>query len=212
MARYSLGTTCHPFEPDTAQMASVRARELGFDHIDVMWGIDPETLALPIGYYIAAPQPVAGQTMCPAFEKGAGQWEACATAFRAAPGCLLEPVMGRVVDSVESARMMMAQVPGLRLAVDTGHVASWGADPVEMLDYADHVQLRQGGPGQRQLHVDDPAGTVDFAAVLKRLDTIGYTGLLTIEYFDRPMFDMPFVDPFGATVDLARYIRALMGE
>jgi sugar phosphate isomerase/epimerase len=133
-------------------------------------------------------------------------------AFRAAPGCLLEPLAGSVVDSIASARAMLAAVPGLRLAVDTGHVAGWGEDPLILLEHAGHVQLRQGGGGQPQLRLDDPAGTVDFAAVLGRLDAIGYDGALTIEYFDRPAFGMPFADCHGATVELARHVRGLMGD
>ena len=100
-------------------------------------------------------------------------WERCVRWFRAAPGALLEPWAGAVVHSAETCRAMMAEVPGLRLLVDTGHVADWGEDPVELLEYADHVQLRQGAPGATQLHVDDPRGVVDFAAVLAELDRLG---------------------------------------
>ena len=64
----------------------------------------------------------------------------------------------------------------MRLLVDTGHVADWGGDPCELLEFADHVQLRQGKRGHTQVHVDDPTGVVDFAAVLRRLDTLDYQG------------------------------------
>ena len=64
----------------------------------------------------------------------------------------------------------------MRLLVDTGHVADWGGDPCELLELADHVQLRQGKPGHTQVHVDDPSGVVDFAAVLARLDALDYRG------------------------------------
>lgn len=212
MGRYSLGTTCHPFEPDMPDRASERAKALGFDHIDVTADVDLATLALPVGIVITAPEPLAGHTMCPAFYDGPGQWDACVAAFRAAPGCLLEPVGGdRVVNSIETARAMMAEVPGLRLCVDTAHVASWGGNPLEMLDYADHVQLRQGAPGIKSLHVDDPAGTVDFAAVIARLDRIGYRGALSIEYLDRPEYGLTCADPLGWTMDMARHVRALIG-
>lgn len=210
MSRYSLGTTCHPFEPDDVQTASRRARDLGFDHVDVMLGTDPASLALPIGIAIAAPDPVGGWTMCPAFFPGEGAWDACAQAFRDAPGCLMEPVNTRVVHSLETMKAMMAEVPGLRFVIDTGHVANWGEDPVELLDYADHVQLRQGAPGQPQLHVDDPAGVVDFAAVLRRLDRIGYKGALSIEYMDRPQIGYPLDDTYGFAMALFRHVRGLM--
>ena len=78
-------------------------------------------------------------------------------------------VGGSVVGSTERVLAMLDEVPGLQLLVDTGHVADWGGDPVELLPYARHVQLRQGMAGSTQLHVDDPRGVVDFAAVVGRL-------------------------------------------
>ena len=46
--------------------------------------------------------------------------------------------------------------PGCGCSSTPGHVADWGGDPLELLEHADHVQLRQGCPGHAQLHVDDP--------------------------------------------------------
>jgi sugar phosphate isomerase/epimerase len=104
---------------------------------------------------------------------------------------------------------MMDEVPGLRLLVDTGHVADWGGDPLEMLEYADHVQLRQGRPGATQVHVDDPTGVVDFAAVLRRLDELDYRGRLSVEHFDLPDLGWPLDDPVGWATDLLHHLRVL---
>ena len=93
--------------------------------------------------------------------------------------------------------------------VDTGHVADWGGDPLEILEYADHVQLRQGRPGLAQVHVDDPSGVVDFAAVLRRLDELDYRGVLSVEYFDLPEHGWPLDDPVTWACDLARHLRTL---
>ena len=98
----------------------------------------------------------------------------------------------------------------LRLLVDTGHVADWGGDPLELLEYADHVQLRQGKPGSTQVHVDDPSGVVDFAAVLERLDELGYQGKLSIEYFNLPEHGWPLDDPIAWAVDLRAHVLSLM--
>jgi sugar phosphate isomerase/epimerase len=105
---------------------------------------------------------------------------------------------------------MMEEVPGLRLLVDTGHVADWGGDPLEMLEYADHVQLRQGRPGSTQVHIDDPTGVVDFATVLRRLDELEYSGVLSIEYFDLPEHGWPLDDPVAWATDLAVHVRSLL--
>jgi sugar phosphate isomerase/epimerase len=184
------------------------AAEDGYAHVDVMVDVDPSTLALPVGCPTAFPRPRPGWCATPAPVDADGMWERCVRWFRAAPGALLEPWAGAVVHSAETCRAMMAEVPGLRLLVDTGHVADWGGDPLELLPHADHVQLRQGAPGRTQLHVDDPDGTVDVAAVLGALDGAGYRGLLSLEYFDLPEQGWPLADPRGWARDLARAVGA----
>lgn len=188
---------------------SVAARADGFHHIDVAVGVDPATLAVPVGCPTAFPKPTPGWCATPAPAPGEGMWERCVRWFRAAPGALLEPWAGAVVHSAETARAMMAEVPGLRLLVDTGHVADWGGDPLEMLGLADHVQLRQGAPGRTQLHVDDPDGVVDFGAVLARLRARDYPGLLSVEYFDLPEHGWPLADPRAWACDLAARVRTI---
>lgn len=195
-------------EPEVAQR-SERARADGFDHIDVLVDVDAATLALPVGCPTAFPKPVVGWCATPAPVNRDGMWERCVRWFRAAPGALLEPWAGAVVHSTETCRAMMDEVPGLRLLIDTGHVADWGEDPLELLGLADHVQLRQGCPGTTQLHVDDPTGVVDFRAVVRRLDALGYRGRLSIEYFDLPEQGWALADPRAWALDLAAHVRAL---
>lgn len=188
-------------EPDVATRAA-RAAADGFAHIDPLVTVDPDSLVLPVGCPTAFPKPLAQWCSTPAPARAEGMWERCVRWFRAAPGALLEPWAGAVVHSAETCRAMAAEVPGLRFLIDTGHVADWGEDPVELLPYADHVQLRQGAPGSTQLHVDDPAGVVDVAAVLLALDARGYTGKLSVEYFDLPDHGWPLADPRAWAVDL----------
>jgi sugar phosphate isomerase/epimerase len=136
-------------------------------------------------------------------------WDRAIRWWRAAPGALLEPWAGAVVNSAESVRAFRAEVPEVRLLVDTGHVADWGGDPCELLDLADHVQLRQGKRGHTQVHVDDPSGAVDFAAVLARLERLDYRGRLSVEYFDLPDNGWPLDDPERWANDLAASLRSL---
>jgi sugar phosphate isomerase/epimerase len=203
--QYPLGIVTFAFAPDPPDRASERARELGFEFVDTGIDVDPATLALPVGCAIA-PRPVPEFSMSLARRT----WEHTVEAFRAAPGALLEPAARSVVNSNEKARAMCEEVPGLRLMIDTGHVADWGGDPVELLDLAGHIQLRQGRPGDAQLHVDDPSGAVDFAALLARLDALDYEGLLSVEHFDIPDMGWPLDDPVAWSVDLATRMRALM--
>ena len=64
-------------------------------------------------------------------------------------------------------------------------------------------------PGRTQVHIDDDTGTVDFAAVLARLDQIDYRGKLSIEYFDLPDAGWPLADPEEWARELAAHVRAL---
>jgi hypothetical protein len=210
MGRYPLGVVGITLSPLPPAEASVRAAELDFEFIDPVVGTDPSTLALPVGWLMADPQAAPGRTFTPALRDGPGKWEETVAMFRAAPGCLMEPWAGACVNSLETMLAMADEVPGLRYVLDTAHVATWGGDPVELLELADHVQLRQGKPGQTLLHIDDAEGTVDFAAVIRRLDEIGYQGQLAVEYFSLPQYGYNLDDPLGWAVDLANHVRPLL--
>jgi sugar phosphate isomerase/epimerase len=195
-----------------ARRGDVPARALaaqadGFEHIDPLLGTDAASLALPIGCPTAFPKPQPGWCATPAPRAGDGMWERAVRWWKAAPGALLEPWAGAVVNSADAVRAFRAEVPALRLLVDTGHVADWGGDPCELLDLADHVQLRQGKPGHTQVHVDDPSGVVDFAAVLRRLDALDYRGRLSVEYFDLPENGWPLEAPEQWARDLAAHLH-----
>jgi sugar phosphate isomerase/epimerase len=193
---------------DVAARAAA-ARADGFSHIDPLLGTDTATLALPIGCPTSFPKPADTWCSTPAPRDGEGAWERAVRWWRATPQGLLEPWAGSVVNSSEKLRAFRSEVPGLRLLVDTGHVADWGGDPCELLEFADHVQLRQASKGHTQQHVDDPAGAVDFAAVLDRLETLDYRGRLSVEYFDLPDEGWPLDDPEQWARDLATYLRSL---
>jgi sugar phosphate isomerase/epimerase len=192
--------------PERAELALAD----GFDHIDVLVDVERESLLLPVGCPTAFPTPRPGWCSTPAFRDGPGAWERTVTSFRDAPGALLEPWAGAVVNSTDACRAMIDEVPGLRLLVDTGHVADWGGDPLELLPVADHVQLRQGRPGAAQLHVDDRSGVVDFDAVIRRLAELDYRGRLSVEYFDLPGLGWPLSDPRSWALDLAARVRPLL--
>ena len=138
-------------------------------------------------------------------------WERAVRWWRRAPRALLEPWAGAVVNSLETVDAFRAEVPGVRLLVDTGHVADWGGDPCELLELADHVQLRQGKPGHTQVHVDDPTGVVDFAAVLappRRSSTTA--AALASSTSTSPNNGWPLDDPDAWARDLAAHVRVLM--
>jgi sugar phosphate isomerase/epimerase len=207
---YALGVVDIVYAPRAVAERAALAVEDGFEHIDVLVDVDPAMLPLPVGCPTAFPKPRPGWCSTPAPRDEPGAWERTAELFRAAPGALLEPWAGAVVRSAEGCRAMMAEVPGLRLLVDTGHVADWGGDPLELLLYADHVQLRQGRPGATQVHAEDASGVVDFGAVVRRLDELDYRGRLSVEYFDLPELGWPLADPRAWARDLAAQLRPLL--
>jgi hypothetical protein len=190
--------------PDAAR----RAKDLGFAHIDVSAEIDDD-LAVPIGDRMAFPSPRPDRS-CPAPPDGDGVWDKAVAAYRRAPGMRLEPWGGSIVNTVEKVRAMLDAVPGLRLLVDTGHVAGWGEDPAELLEFADHVQLRQARPGVVQAAPDDPRGDVDFAALFHRLAALDYRGLLSVEYFDLPDYGWPLADPVSYAVGLRERVAPML--
>jgi sugar phosphate isomerase/epimerase len=208
--RTRLGVVDIVYAPRPVAERAALAVEDGFEHIDVLVDVEPTALSLPVGCPTAFPKPRPGWCSTPALRDEPGAWDRTVELFRAAPGALLEPWAGAVVRSAEGCRAMMAEVPGLRLLVDTGHVADWGGDPLEMLPYADHVQLRQGRPGAAQVHVDDPGGVVDFEAVIRRLDDLDYAGRLSVEYFDLPDLGWPLAAPRAWANALAAHVRPLL--
>ena len=110
--------------------------------------VDPASLVLPIGCPTAFPKPQPGWCSTPAPIGGDGHVGARGAVVRGGrPARCSSRGRVRVVNSIETVRAMQEEVPGLRLLVDTGHVADWGGDPLELLEHADHVQLRQGSPG-----------------------------------------------------------------
>jgi sugar phosphate isomerase/epimerase len=182
---------------------SVAAAADGYAHIDPLLGVDPESLALPIGCPTAFPKPVDTWCATPAPPVSLEDaWDRAVRWWRAAPHALLEPWAGACVNSIERVHAFREAVPGVRLLVDTGHVANWGGDPCELLPLADHIQLRQGKPGNTQLHVDDASGVVDFAAVFRALDALDYRGKLSVEYFDLADRGWPLDDPEAWARDL----------
>jgi len=211
VTRWSLGVVDVTYArlPDVVDRARA-AQSDGFEHIDPLVGTDPASLALAIGCPTAFPKPI--DTWCTTPAPSAqldGAWDRAVRWWRRAPQALLEPWAGAVVNSVEAVRAFRAEVGDVRLLVDTGHVADWGGDPYELLELADHVQLRQGKPGHTQLHVDDPSGVVDFGEVLRTLERLDYHGKVSVEYFDLPENGWPLDDPVQWARDLATSLRRL---
>jgi len=193
-------------EPDVARRAELAAAD-GFDHIDVLLESVVDGLALPIGCPIAFPKPVATWCSTPAPPAGADAWDRTVRWWRAAPGALCEPWAGASVHSIDEVLALTEAVPGVRFLIDTGHVTAWGGDILELLPFAGHVQVRDARVGAAQVAPGE--GDVDFAAVLRRLDDLGYSGCISVEYFDLPEHGWPCADPRADAIALKDLLRAI---
>jgi hypothetical protein len=215
--QHALGIVAVTFGPLDVEAAAARAVELDFDHLDASAAAldalsDEEraALPLPIGEQLSGFEVRDGCTAnAPARPRDEAGFNELVAVFRAHPGARFEPGPGTAVSRVERIEALIAAVPGLRLTVDTGHVATWGEDPVPLLRHADHVQLRQAAHRRPQLHPDE-GGDVDFAAVFAELERLDYPGLLSIEYFDLPDMGLPLDDPVGHAVALRDQVRPLL--
>jgi sugar phosphate isomerase/epimerase len=192
------------------ETAAEQAAALGWEHLDITVGtIDPAAeaaLPLPVGDRYSHEVPMTGCTV--RTPRRDVPWDEAVAFLRSTPGIRCEPSPYSVLHTVAAIREMCRAVPGLRLTLDTGHVTAWGEDPMDVLDLAGHVQLRQARRGVPQVHVDDD-GDVDFAAVMGRLDELGYDGLVSVEYVDLPDLGLPLADPVGWALDLTRRVREL---
>ncbi|HLN17569.1 MAG TPA: TIM barrel protein [Acidimicrobiales bacterium] len=214
---FPLGVAAVTFGSLPARECFERAAALGFDHVDLgeqaLADVEADggpPLPLPVGDVIAARGFPPDKTAIAPVQRRDESFEDVVAMLKAHPGTRLEAGPRTVAGSIAGIRALSVAVPGLRFTIDTGHVATWGEDPVEVLDLADHVQLRQAAKGRPQLYPDE-GGDVDFAAVIARLRRVGYRGRLSVEYFDLPSYGWPLEDPVGHAVALAAAVRPLLG-
>lgn len=214
--RPPLGIVAVAFGGVPVTEAAQRAADLGFEHLDVHDGafdaLDQDaraSLAVPIGDLIAGMTIRSGCTcLAPIERRGEDRFDETVELLHRAPGARIEPGPNTSAGSITKIEALAAAVPWLRFTVDTGHIATWGEDPVRVLHLADHVQLRQAAKGRPQLHADED-GDVDFGAVLRELERLDYRGRLSVEYFDLPAMGWPLDDPLAYSIALADHVRAL---
>jgi hypothetical protein len=190
--RIGVADLAYATEPSVARRAEL-AGDDGFAHIDVLLESVAEVVALPVGCPIAFPRPQATWCTTPAPPAGEGAWDRTLRWWSGAPEALCEPWAGAAVSSIDDVRALTEAIPGVRFLIDTGHVTAWGGDIIELLPFADHVQLRDARLHEAQVAPGD--GDVDFGAVLRGLEALDYGGLLSIEYFDLPEHGWPCEDP-----------------
>ncbi|WP_410813850.1 sugar phosphate isomerase/epimerase family protein [Micromonospora sp. 067-2] len=99
--------------------------------------------------------------------------------------CAFEPEPGMLVDDCDDWARLAAEVPGLTLALDTGHcLVSGRHSPAEAV-YAFGPRLGacavEDMPRGKHEHRAPGEGDMDFPAVLGALTDVGYPGLVSVE-------------------------------
>lgn len=120
----------------------------------------------------------------------------------------VEPHVHSFAESPALALELLERAPGTQLVLDYAHFVCLGytqsaIDPLAA--HACHVHLRQARPGalQAKLH----QGTINFAAVIATLRSVGYAGHLALEYVHQDYMGTLYDDVLTETVrtrDLAR--------
>jgi len=99
--------------------------------------------------------------------------------------CAFEPEPGMLVDDCDDWARLAADVPGLTLALDTGHclVSSRWAPDAAVRAFAPHLGAVavEDMPRGRHEHRAPGEGDVDLPAVLGALRDVGYGGLVSLE-------------------------------
>ena len=99
--------------------------------------------------------------------------------------CAFEPEPGMLVDDCDDWARLAAAVPGLTLALDTGHCivsGRWAPDEA-VRAFAPHLGAVavEDMPRGRHEHRAPGEGDMDLAAVLGALRDVGYGGLVSLE-------------------------------
>jgi D-psicose/D-tagatose/L-ribulose 3-epimerase len=115
----------------------------------------------------------------------AGLAEVVAHAERAGVVAALEPEPGMLIETVDDYAAIAAELPGLRLALDVGHLMVTGErDPAAAVtEFADRIgtvsieDMRRG----EHVHLAFGEGDMDTPGILDALDAIGFDRLVCVE-------------------------------
>jgi sugar phosphate isomerase/epimerase len=120
----------------------------------------------------------------------------------------VEPHVVGLLSSPEETLRMLAQVPGLRLALDYAHFICMGFRQGEvdiLAPYAGHVHMRQARPGALQAKWGE--GVLDFTTMVGVLRQTGYQGYLAVEYVHQGYMNTLFDDVLTETVRMRDHLR-----
>ena len=95
----------------------------------------------------------------------------------------VEPHLGSIMSTPETALAMLREVPGLTIALDHSHFTYQGyneKDVWPLVPFASHVHAR--GAAYKQMQTSVCANKTDFKQVVSNLKECNYDGVICIEY------------------------------
>jgi sugar phosphate isomerase/epimerase len=122
----------------------------------------------------------------------------------------VEAHIGSIVPKPKLAAQLVESVPGLTLTLDYTHFTRVGLsdDQIEpLLKYASHFHVRGARKGRLQAPFKD--NTIDYARVLKTMNSVGYPGYIGIEYVWIDWEHCNEVDNVAETVLFRDFFRKL---
>ncbi len=118
----------------------------------------------------------------------------------------VETHLGNIAERPEGALELVRRIPGLKLTLDPSHYLVQGDSCqtwVDAMPYVAHVHLRDAGRGGRdELQVPWGEGALNLEDLLRALDEVDYSGLLSVEYLRPKQFAVRPHDPVEQIVKL----------
>ncbi|NVC25003.1 sugar phosphate isomerase/epimerase [Kocuria salina] len=177
--------------------------------LELTAAVGAEALVLPCGALDHEPvrsleediRTVAGELACASRRAAAAGVELWCESLHFFRLCWNEDRARRLADELEGT--------GVGMVMDFSHIVASGGDPVRFVEtFAEritHVHLRDATAGN--IHLSIGNGEADFAAGLKALERIGYTGHFSLELETR---DVTHEQRPAATRLAAEYISSLL--
>ncbi len=118
-----------------------------------------------------------------------------------------EPHVGSITESPEDALKVATAVDHLTFTLDYAHFACQGYTDEQvhpLLEHTGHFHMRQARKGENQCRTNE--GTIDFDAILTRLQQLSYTGWCAYEYVWEQWEDSDRVDVMCETLTLKKQL------
>lgn len=124
----------------------------------------------------------------------------------------VEPHIGSIMQEPEVCLSILEDVPGLTLALDYSHFWSRGISAerlTPLVKYASTIHARGSAQGHTQTPFE--LSTADFAKMCENIKSVGYDGMICMEYCYLSWEGLNRADNVSETMKLRQYLADLLG-